>query len=277
MRTIDPERIAEALVADLKLSATGVKRLKVRSLLRKFGYVKRSDHNTAELTRVLDAQGISIHPPLIRLGETWQVAYEDWVYLSEQRTPPPADPAPEASELTAGWEQDEWLARMLQLELRTEKEVEIKFIVPLLKRLGYDDADRYDGMPVPAAHGSRATTLVIDFAVFNAAVEALRTQPLLTVEAKHETRFRKAHEIANARNQAQSYCLWTQCDFFMVTDGRSIEVFDLTRRTLVRAEPVFRCSRQELKDAFPRLYHLIGKPVLTRHYLAKFSSVEEVV
>jgi hypothetical protein len=50
-------------------------------------------------------------------------------------------------------------------------------------------------MPVPAAHGSRATTLVIDFALFNSTNKSLRNQPLLTVEAKHESRLKKAKEI----------------------------------------------------------------------------------
>lgn len=275
MRSDEAAEIASRIVAEVAQSAAGSKRLKVRSLLKKFGFVKRSDRNTAEITRLLDEQGISLHPPLIRFGDDWEVGYEDWIYLSDQRVSASEKPQSDV-ELPAGWQEDEWFTRMLKLELRTEKEVEIKFIVPLLKRLGYEDEDRFDGMPVPAAHGSRATTLVIDFAVFNSASEALHSQPLLTVEAKHETRFRKQKEIANARNQAQSYCLWTQCDFFMVTDGRTIEVFDLARRTLSGVEPVFSCARHELKEAFPRLYQLIGKPVLTRHYLSKVSSVEEV-
>ncbi|HEX7119813.1 MAG TPA: type I restriction enzyme HsdR N-terminal domain-containing protein [Longimicrobiales bacterium] len=276
MRSGDAAEIASRIVAEVREAPAGSKRLKVRSLLKKFGFVKRSDRNTAEITRLLDEQGISIHPPLIRFGDSWKVGYEDWIYLSDQRACPLEKSLHNKVDLPEGWQDDEWFTRMLKLELRTEKEVEIKFIVPLLKRLGYEDEDRFDGMPVPAAHGSRATTLVIDFAVFNSASDALRSQPLLTVEAKHETRFRKQKEIANARNQAQSYCLWTQCDFFMVTDGRTIEVFDLTRRTLSGVGPVFSCGRHELKEAFPNLYRLIGKPVLTRHYLSKFSSVEEV-
>jgi hypothetical protein len=76
----------------------------------------------------------------------------------------------------------------------------VGLVVPLLARLGYSEEDRYDGMPVPAAHGSRATTLVIDFALFNADLEALRNQPLLIVEAKREHRLVKTKEVTAAHN-----------------------------------------------------------------------------
>ncbi len=42
-----------------------------------------------------------------------------------------------------------------------------------LKRLGFTDDDRYDGMIVSAAHGSKSTTLEVDFALFNSENENL--------------------------------------------------------------------------------------------------------
>lgn len=271
------QALVEALRQDLDRSGSPAKRLKVRSLLKKFGFVKRSDGNTAEITELLDAWGIAINPPIIRLGEAWELTTGDWVYLSTRRG---RDALPDPADLRAplaphDWNADGWFDRILELELRTEKEVEIKFIVPLLLRLGYSDRDRYDGMPVPAAHGSRSTTLVIDFALFNSDLDALKNQPLLTVEAKHERRLRKSHEIAGARNQAKSYCLWTQCDFFMITDARAVEVFDLSRRSLEGIEPVFDCERRDLKTRFGELYRITSREALTRHYLGRLSSVEE--
>jgi len=69
--------------------------------------------------------------------------------------------------------------------------VEVKFFVPLLAKLGFTDDDRYDGMPVSAAHGARDTTLVIDFTLFNSGLVSLWKQPLLTVETKLENRLSK--------------------------------------------------------------------------------------
>jgi hypothetical protein len=187
--------VAEAIRKDVDSSQLKAKRVRIKSLLRKFGFSKRSDSNTAEITRLLGRYGVSIHPPIIRLGVTWQLRADDWIHLatgggSTASADVPPDVLPEIMA-----KQDPWFGRIQDMELRTEKEVEIKFIVPLLTRLGYTDDDRYGGMPVPAAHGSRATTLVIDFALFNSTNKSLRNQPLLTVEAKHESRLKKAKEI----------------------------------------------------------------------------------
>ena len=267
--------IAESIRKDVDRSQLKAKRVRVRSLLRKFGFSKRSDSNTAEITRLLGQYGVLINPPIIRLGMTWQLHPDDWIHLatgsgSTAFADISSDKLPE---IVA--KRDPWFERIEGMVLRTEKEVEIKFIVPLLTRLGYTEDDRYGGMPVPAAHGSRATTLVIDFAMFNSTNKALRNQPLLTVEAKHESRLKKAKEIQNAHNQAKSYCLWTQCDHFMITDSRTVQVFHVARGGLNGPSPLFSCSRETLKSEFANLYRLISKPVLTNYCLANVASMEE--
>lgn len=264
--------VSAALRADAGRASTGAKRLKFRTLLAKFGHAKRSDRNTSEITQSLNAAGLALNPPIVRLGEAWEIRLDDWIYLScEVLNEPPTAP------LHPKWNADGWFDRIANVELRTEKEVEIKFIVPLLARLGYGDNDRYDGMPVPAAHGSKGTTLVIDFALFNSAQEVLRNQPLLTVEAKREGRLIKQRELVSAHNQAKSYCLWTQCDFFMVTDSRTVQVFHLTRGRLGELDPLFVCERNELLVRFEELYARASKEALTRYYLAKLSTKEEVL
>ena len=277
----DTLQVARALRDQVDSSETASKKLRVRTLLKKFGYRKRSDANTAKITAALDEVGLSISPSIMRFGDEWGLSTEDWVYLWSPDGPNKVG-APESSGKVPPpptWNADGWFDRIVNSHLRTEKEVEIKFIVPLLSKLGYSEEDRYDGMPVPAAYGSRTTTLVVDFALFNAELESLRNQPLLTVEAKREHRLVKKKEVTAARNQAKSYSLWTQCDFFMVTDSRLLQMFDLTRRGLQGPEPevpTFSCERAELKERFPELYGLASKAVLTRHYLARLATTEEV-
>ena len=108
--------------------------------------------------------------------------------------------------------------------LRTEKEVEIKFIVPLLSKLGYSDDDRYDGMPIRAAYGSRATTLVIHFALFNAELESLRNQPLLTVEAKHEHGSSRQRKLQLRTTKQRATACGPDARFFIVTDSPLLQV-----------------------------------------------------
>jgi hypothetical protein len=266
--------IAQALAADVESAASDSKRLKLRTLLAKFGYEKRSDNNTSEITKALSDAGLAINPPLVRYGDSWEISTEDWIYLSIakgsdnssiQRLPePPRD-----------WNSDGWFDRIASLLLRSEKEVEIKFAVPLLIRLGYSDEDRFDGMPVPASHGSRGSTLVIDHAAFNSQLDALNGQPLLTIEAKRDSYLSNTRQLRQAHDQAKSYCYWTQCDFFMVTDGQKTHVYRVGHGSFGDIEAIFECGRQDLKARFPELYALVSKEALTSYYLGKLSSTEE--
>lgn len=195
--------IAQALAADVESAASNSKRLKLRTLLAKFEYEKRSDNNTSEITKVLSDAGLAVNPPLVRYGDSWEISTEDWIYLSiakdsgdssTQRLPEPP----------RNWNSDGWFERIASLLLRSEKEVEIKFAVPLLFRLGYSDEDRLDGMPVPASHGSRGSTLVIDHAAFNSQLDALKGQPLLTIKAKRDGYLSNTRQLRQAHDQAKA-------------------------------------------------------------------------
>lgn len=261
---------AKSIKSDVEKSSQGSKRLRLKTLLSKFGVEKRSDSNTARITELLAGEGLSINPPIVRLGETWEISQNDWIYLSCSESHEQSTPVPLPS-----WNADGWFDRITSLDLRTEKEVETKFIIPLLSRLGYTEDDRFDGMPVPAAHGSKNTTLVIDFALFNESVDVLKNQPLLTVEAKKEGRLLKQRELLNAHNQAKSYCLWTQCDFFLITDSKTIQLFHIARGKIGELSPLFSCERAALSSSFGELYARASREALTRHYLEKFSTTEE--
>jgi hypothetical protein len=266
---------AQKIHASVTSSSFGTRRMKLRTLLGRFGYVKRSDANTAAITTGLSNLGISLNPPIVRFGDDWEITTEDWIYLTDANRAPLPVEVPSLDKCVE-WKSDPWFDKIASCELRTEKEVEIKFVVPLLSRLGYGDDDRFDGMPVPAAHGSKGTTLVIDFALFDSSVEGLRHQPLLTVEAKKENRLKKREEILNAHNQAKSYCLWTQCEYFLITDSMTVQAFHIARGNLADLQPLFVCGRHDLKDRFGELYAIISREVLSAYYLKKLTTSEEV-
>ncbi|MCP9819846.1 type I restriction enzyme HsdR N-terminal domain-containing protein [Synechococcus sp. Cruz-9H2] len=211
---------------------------------------------------------------MVRYGESWEISTEDWIYLSIAKEPVGSSshihPSP-----ARDWNSDGWFDRVATFKLRTEIEVGIKFAVPLLLRLGYSDEDRFDGMPVPASHGSRGSTLTIDHAAFNSQLDALNGQALITVEAKRDNYLSNARQLQQAHDQAKSYCYWTQCDFFMVTDGQKTHVYRVGRGNYAKIDPLFECARQDLKQRFPELYTLVSKESLTNHYLRKLSSTEE--
>jgi hypothetical protein len=275
MQTNDLSEIAEALCADLAKSKEGVKRLKLKTLMSKFGYAKRSDANTALITQLMAEAGVSINPPIVRFGDDWAMSTEDWIFLSTKSAELPSTRTSKRVAPPPSWNADGWFDRIAGLELRTEREVETKFVIPLVTRLGYSEDDRYDGMSIAGANGSRQTTFVIDCALFNSASEALKLQPLLTIEAKRESLLRKKPELLKAHNQAKSYCLWTQCEFFAVTDSYTIQAFHIRRGGLGELKPIFACERHELREKFPDLYAIISKEVLSAYYLKLLSTTDE--
>lgn len=272
---IEAEQIANELRQSVD-SANGLsKRMKVRSLLSKFGYAKRSDANTGQITEALAAAGVAINPAIIRLGADWQLDIDDWIFLTPEATISQRQQHIDGATLPKDWNADGWFDRLAELNLRTEKEVEIKFIVPLLTRLGYTDEDRYDGMPCKASRGSKKTTLIIDFALHNVEETGLKGQVLLIAEAKKEDGLKRPTELDNAFRQAKDYAMWTQCRHLLVTDGRRIVGFEIMRGGHLDESPIFQCDRQDLKANFGKLYANFSKNALTRFYLRLVTAIEE--
>ncbi|NDW11078.1 type I restriction enzyme HsdR N-terminal domain-containing protein [Dysgonomonas sp. 520] len=168
--------------------------------------------------------------------------------------------------LPENWNADEWFDKIQAKVFRTEKEVETKFILPLLTQLGYNEDDRYDAMLIEGAEGSRKVSLEIDFAMFANETEEIKEQTILIVEAKKEHRLTKQVEIEKAQRQARSYAIWTGCKFGLITDSRTIQVLDIMPN-IGSYKVLFECQRSELKNRFEELYNLVGKERLRDYYL----------
>jgi len=249
--------------------------MKVRSLLAKFGFAKRSDANTTVITQSLSNANVSVNPAIIRLGAEWQLDIDDWVFLTvSSAIAAPIEPA-SALSVPLNWNADGWFDRVDSIPLRSEKEVEIKFILPLLAKLGYGDDDRFDGMSFAGSVGSRKTTYTADFALHNAQESALKGQVLLIAEAKKEKRLVRPTELENAFRQAKCYAMWAQCRHLLVTDGRMIVAYQILRGGHDDQIPLFSCERHELRERFAALYAALSRDVLTKFYLRLVSSIDE--
>jgi len=113
-------QVARTLRAQVDHSRAASKGLKVSTLLRKFGYQRRSDSNTAEITATLDEVGVSIVPSILRFGDEWGLSTEDWVYLSsdegrvpESREEEVAGSGSSDHELPPEWNADGWFDRVV--------------------------------------------------------------------------------------------------------------------------------------------------------------------
>jgi len=263
MTKIAADKIADKLANDV-LSDRKPKRIKVRTLLGYFNYEKRTEENATKITELLADRNILLNPSIMKFGDSWQLKLDDRVYLSERAEIREENNENKEVEIY-NYKSDPWFEEVLTKKFRTEKEVENKFILPLLKRLGFNDDDRYDGMIVNAAHGSKQTTLEVDFALFNSENENLEGQPLLVAEAKKEDRLYKQVELEKAQRQVKSYAVWLSCHFGLVTDSKSIQVIDLFP-SIKGMKVIFDCKRENLKEKFFGLYKLVSKTSLTNYY-----------
>ena len=263
-KKLSAEEIANIISDEIFLAGKS-KRLKVRTLLKYFNYEKRTEDNATKITELLAENNILLNPSIMKIGDDWKLKYDDIVYL----TPRIVATREEVKQIKSidiyDWKSDKWFNEVLTKEFRTEKEVENKFIIPLLNRLNFSENDRYDGMLVIAAHGSKHTTLEVDFALFNSENKNLEHQPLLVVEAKKEGRLNKQLELDKAQKQVKSYAIWLSCHFGLVTDSKIIQIIDLF--PIINGMTVlFKCKREELKEKFDEIYKLISRESLTNYY-----------
>jgi hypothetical protein len=264
MKNYTPTEVADRLANEV-LTNGKPKRIKVRTLLGHFNYEKRTEDNSTRITGLLAERNILLNPSIMKFGDTWQLKLDDRVYLLERKEEVRTEEVQVKVSEIYDYNSDAWFDDVLTKQFRTEKEVENKFIIPLLKRLGFTDDDRYDGMIVNAAHGSKQTILEVDFALFNSNNENLEGQTLLVAEAKKEDRLYKQVELDKAQKQVKSYAVWLSCHFGLVTDSKTIQVIDLFP-SINGMKVIFDCSREELKDKFYELYKLISKDSLTNYY-----------
>ncbi|MFN8010422.1 MAG: type I restriction enzyme HsdR N-terminal domain-containing protein [Holophagaceae bacterium] len=233
----------EAAVLALKDSISStpkkVRRMRLRSLLTKFGFKIRTAERVLRLGTALAEVGIHSEPPI------HECFRDDWLVLSILESPVVG------SETLNQW--DEWFDEMARKEFSTEKEVEIRFIVPLLERLGYTEDDRADGFPIEITVGTKRTVAEADFVLFDGRNRSM-DNALLVIEAK-----RASKRVRDHVSQARSYAMFMGTPYYMVTNGDDILVF-LYQSPLEADHLVFNGHRGSLRDCFQELFGFIGKP-----------------
>ncbi len=264
MTKISIEEMADKLACEI-INNGKSKQLKVKTLLGYFDYKKRTEDSALKITELMAERNVLLNPSIMKFGDTWNLKLDDRVNLLERPREIQETQNHKENFEIYDYQHDVWFEEIKTKQFLTEKEVENKFIIPLLKRLGFDEDDRYDGMPVKASNGSRKTVLEIDFALFNSKNINLINQTLLIVEAKKENRLDKTVELENAQNQIKSYAFWASCSFGLLTDSKIIQVIG-TSKLNIGMEVIFNCSREELKEKFIELHNLIAKDNLSKFY-----------
>lgn len=259
------EEIADKLAKEV-LETGKPKYLKVHTLLGRFNYERRTEDNAARITELLGERNILLNPSIMKFGETYPLSIDERVYLVARTEESIVSKNEQVKLDIYDYKNDIWFTDLLEKKFRTEKEVETKFIIPLLHKLGYTDDDRYDGMPVPGKLGSKKIALKADLVSFNSKSTTLNTQALLVVEAKIQDKLNTITEIKESQDQVTSYSFWLSCHFGLITDSKLIQVIDLVPTKLGSPKVLFSCNRNELQANFDTLYALVSKESLTNYY-----------
>ena len=105
--------------------------------------------------------------------------------------------------------------------LANEADVEVRFIGPLLRHLGYTDSDIHPKYNVIFQEGRRGRPHEADFAVFNGSIHSKNTS-LLVVEAKGPE-----EKLGDGKEQGESYAANLRVPFLLLTNGLDFELWQI--------------------------------------------------
>jgi hypothetical protein len=255
MAELDKTQVANSIHEAIKDSPKKSKRVLLKTLLKMFGHKTRQRHWIEAMDKSLTESGILVSPSLV------EVARDGWVVLSvtDPQLPVafPKDHGDNA-ENNQGLTQDSWLDTISSKSFNSEKEVEIRFVLPLLERLGYSEEDRADGYPVEQVVGVRKTKTEADFVLFNG-LNRSKDSALMVVEAKNVGK-----KLADHIGQARSYAMFLGTPYFLVTNGDDIRVF-LYRSPIESDVEVFKSTRKDISSTFSALFSLVSKKAIIEY------------
>ena len=140
----------------------------------------------------------------------------------------------------------EWLRELPHIHYRNEIEVEIKFVYPLLRFLGYLPDDLRVRVNIGIQVGRQTAQTEADWILLR------DNQPFAVVEAKAVSQNLTNEVLA----QARSYAYGLGLDLYIVTNGRTLEIWS---RGTQHDSRVVRLHVDELKEHWEQLRQIIGK------------------
>jgi hypothetical protein len=144
---------------------------------------------------------------------------------------------------------DDWLQAVKAAAYRNETEVEVKFIAPMVRYLGYGIDDMAIRVRLRIKVGRSEARSEADW------VLSVNGVPRVVIEAK-------APGVTldqDAIEQAQSYAVAVNALAYILTNGHSLIVF---QRGIQSDRALVNCSAAELADEWHRVQHVVGKAAM---------------
>jgi len=252
-KTLVATSIREAIIDSPKKS----KRVRLKTLLKMFGHKTRQRHWIEAMDKCITEAGVLISPSLV------EAERDEWIVLSVTDPQLPVGDftlkdQEDTEGIDKGIDQDFWLATISLKSFNSEKEVEIRFVLPLLERLGYSEDDRTDGYPVEQIVGVKKTKTEADFVLFNG-LNRSKDSALMVVEAKNIGK-----KLTDHIGQARSYAMFLGTPYFLITNGDDIRVF-LYRSPIESDVEVFKSTRRDISSTFSTLFNLVSKKAIIEY------------
>lgn len=257
----DLNEVVEEIKGAIESTPKKAKRILCKTLLKECGFQVKTKDRAELLMKTFTEAGITVTPGLVECDR------DDWITLTVlQPNIPVEDLLPKDNLISekevAATVDDLWFSELLTKTFDSEKEVEIRFILPLLERLGYKEDDRADGYQVEIYEGVRKATKEADFVLFDGRNRS-KDNTLLVIEAKA-----MGKKLSDYIGQARTYAIWLGTPYYLVTNGDDIRVF-LYRSAIESDVEVFTGNRKDLRESFRNLYNLISKRAIVEYQKKK--------
>jgi hypothetical protein len=176
-RAKDPAEVVATIRRSIEVSTRGSRRLRFHRLRDLFGFQAWSGQRKELVARLLADQGIAVQPPL---GE---VDTDDWVVLSLPQLPESQDDHPDPRPTA------EFFDHLESVPIDSEREVEMHFVSPLFRELGYDEYQEAAGFPFDTWEGMRHRVAEADLLYFADDTHRITGgEPLILIECKARDR-----------------------------------------------------------------------------------------
>ncbi len=257
MAEIDKIQVASSIREAINDSPKKSKRVLLKTLLKMFGHKTRQRHWIETMDKCITEAGIFISPALVEVERDGRVVLsvtDPHLPVGDFSITDEEDTEGKQSNLAP----DAWLATISLKSFNSEKEVEIRFVLPLIERLGYSEEDRADGYPVEQIVGVKKTKTEADFVLFNG-LNRSKDSALMVVEAKNTGK-----KLTDHIGQARSYAMFLGTPYFLITNGDDIRVF-LYRSPIESDVEIFKSTRRDIASTFSTLFNLVSKKAIIEY------------
>lgn len=256
-RDKDPVEVVATIRRSIEVSTRGTRRVRFYRLRDLFGFQAWSVQRKEMVDRQLADQGIATQPPLSELD------LDDWVVLSLPQLPPERNDHPDPRP------KPEFFDHLESVRLDTEREVEMHFLSPLFRELGYEEEQEAAGFPFDMWEGVHHRVAEADLVYFADDRHRLTDgEPLILVECKNISKTRPDAGLG----QVKSYSFWIKPAYYVTTNGDMLAVYNYQGGAVPDVK-VLEVKRAGLRDRFDDLYQVLNPAAAAEARQAKIGKL----